>query len=116
MSWICPKCGETVGEALERCWNCRAAKWVPLSATRGHEADAQQDDESAAPSEALDEAASPGRRVAFRHFTSTWTSWEGLFQEAADFASRVGPERLISISHSEDQNTGVVTVWYWEEE
>ncbi len=116
MSWICPKCGETVGDAQERCWNCRAAKWVPLSAARSPAVDEQQDDVSAEPAEALDETALPARRVAFRHFTSTWSSWESLFQEAADFASRVGPERLISISHSEDQNTGVVAVWYWEEE
>lgn len=41
------------------------------------------------------------------------TSWEGLFKQVADFATVVGPQRLISISHSEDQNDGVVTVWYW---
>jgi hypothetical protein len=40
-------------------------------------------------------------------------SWEQLFQEAAEFATTLGRERLISISHSEDQNQGVVAVWYW---
>ena len=53
------------------------------------------------------------KQVAFHVIRGVWSSWEGLFQEAADFASRLGPERLISISHSEDDNDGVVTVWYW---
>ena len=54
-------------------------------------------------------------RVAFEIFRGTFTSWEALFAEAAEFASRIGPERLISISHSEDKQEGVVTVWYWAE-
>ena len=42
------------------------------------------------------------------------TTWQSLFREAADFATEVGPDRVISISHSEDKADGVVTVWYWE--
>lgn len=52
--------------------------------------------------------------VKFQVFRGTFASWEMLFQEASDFATSLGPDKLISISHSEDQNTGVVTVWYWE--
>ena len=52
-------------------------------------------------------------RVYHEHFRGSWSTWESLFQDAADFAARVGPENLISISHSEDHNEGVVTVWYW---
>lgn len=52
-------------------------------------------------------------KVAFRVFRGAWSSWETLFQEAAEFASSLPPAKLISISHSEDQNDGVVTVWYW---
>ncbi len=54
------------------------------------------------------------RAVGYRIFRSSLKSWETLFGEAAAFAAELGPERLISISHSEDQNTGVVAVWYWE--
>ena len=54
-------------------------------------------------------------RVAYEVFKSTFKSWESLCEEAADFATRVGRERLITISHSEDQNQGVVIVWYWSE-
>lgn len=53
--------------------------------------------------------------VRFEMFRGTWSTWESLFAEAADFTTSLGPERLISISHSEDQNDGVVTVWYWDD-
>lgn len=56
-----------------------------------------------------------GPQVKFQRFTSSFLSWESLFAEAGAFATRVGRERLISISHSEDHSKGVVTVWYWSE-
>ncbi|MEZ5426134.1 MAG: hypothetical protein R2747_07715 [Pyrinomonadaceae bacterium] len=51
--------------------------------------------------------------VRFELFRGSWTSWEALFQEAAEFATRLGRDRVINISHSCDGNDGVVTVWYW---
>jgi hypothetical protein len=42
-------------------------------------------------------------------------TWDTLFEEASDFATGIGRERLISISHSEDHSDGVVVVWYWQE-
>ena len=53
--------------------------------------------------------------VTFKMFRGTIATWEQLFSEAAMFATTVGRERLISISHSEDQQDGVVAVWYWAE-
>ncbi len=53
-------------------------------------------------------------RVGFRYFRGTLASWDDLFDEAAEFATTIGRERLINISHSEDANEGVVTVWFWE--
>ena len=53
-------------------------------------------------------------RVEFRVFRATMASWTTLFEEAAQFASQIGQERLVSISHSCDQGDGVVTVWYWQ--
>jgi hypothetical protein len=50
----------------------------------------------------------------FKVFKGSWSSWETLFGDAANFASQIGPDRLISISHSADHAEGVVTVWYWE--
>ena len=48
-------------------------------------------------------------------FRGVMSTWPELFAEAADFATQVGRERLITISHSEDKNDGVVAVWYWDD-
>jgi hypothetical protein len=61
-------------------------------------------------------------RVTYKHFESVSKSWETMFAEAAAFATRVGRDRLIGISHSHGGGgdmfggggSGVVTVWYWE--
>ena len=53
------------------------------------------------------------KAVRYEVFRGTFASWDKLFEDAAAFASRVGPERLITISHSEDTDDGVVCVWYW---
>lgn len=59
-------------------------------------------------------AEEPADRLAtFRVFRSPLTTWESLFARAAQFVSKVGPRRLINLSHSEDNNEAVVTVWYW---
>ena len=52
----------------------------------------------------------------FKVFRSTLESWESLFQQAAAFATEIGPDNLIGISHSEDSDEGVITVWYWDGE
>jgi len=46
-------------------------------------------------------------------FKGTFATWDQLFSEAAAFATGVGQKRLIGLSHSADQNKGVVTVWFW---
>ena len=48
-------------------------------------------------------------------FRGILISWEELFQKACEFATEIGDERLISISHSENHQKGVVAVWYWSE-
>jgi len=52
-------------------------------------------------------------KVQFKYFRGTLSSWDQLFTQAAAYATEIGPDRLITISHSEDDNDGVVTVWYW---
>jgi hypothetical protein len=55
--------------------------------------------------------------VRFRIFRSSFSSWTTLFQEAADFAATVAPDRLINISHDCDPaREGTVCVWYWDDE
>jgi hypothetical protein len=54
--------------------------------------------------------------VKFKIFrASAFTPWESLCDEVTEFASRFSREQIISISQSEDDNEGVVTVWYWSE-
>jgi len=55
-------------------------------------------------------------RLQYRVFRGTWASWDELFRQAADFANEIGPERVVTISHSEDKDDGVVAVWYWHDE
>jgi hypothetical protein len=59
-------------------------------------------------------------RVQYKVFESSTASWESLFDDVANFASAIGPKRLIGISHSEGgqgwMGKGVITVWYWERE
>lgn len=55
------------------------------------------------------------KKVKFEIIRSSFGSWESLFDQAANIATLIGPERLISISHSEDQSSGVVTIWYWSD-
>jgi hypothetical protein len=43
----------------------------------------------------------------------TLISWEELFQKVADRAAKLAPEQLVSLSHSDDQGSGIAAVWYW---
>ena len=56
---------------------------------------------------------SSNKKAQFKAFRGMFASWDTLFRDAADFASALGPERVISISHSADHSDGVVVVWYW---
>jgi hypothetical protein len=53
------------------------------------------------------------RVVRYEMFRGTLSSWPELFEKASSFATQVGPENLISISHSEDQQDGVIAVRNW---
>jgi len=58
----------------------------------------------------------PQWRMRYRVFRGTLATWDDLFTQAAGFATVVGPERVVSVSHSADHSDGVVTVWYWTSE
>ena len=54
-------------------------------------------------------------QVAYRYFKAgSFTTWDAMFAEVAEFASQIDRADLISISQSEDNSQAVVTVWYWE--
>lgn len=56
-------------------------------------------------------------RVKSKIFRTTLGSWEGLCDEATAFASIVGPDHLINISHASGAghviNDALIVVWYW---
>jgi hypothetical protein len=97
----CQKCGEQSEDQFHSCWRCS----TPFSAGT-----------SAGLPESVVPGGSPSSRtVAFEIFRGTFTSWESLCSEAAEFATKIGPQNLITLSHSEDKSHGVVVVWYWKE-
>ena len=94
--WTCKQCGETVEDQFDRCWKC--------STPKGQEPP---------------DGTTPGPRqwrMAYKYFRGTLASWDELFGQAAAFASEVGRENVLGISHSCDECDGVVTVWYWTTE
>ena len=83
--WKCERCGQEIDDQLDECLKC------------------------ATPTVSEERA----WRLTYRVFRGTLTSWEKLFEEASEFATQRGRDRVLSISHSEDHSDGIVTVWYW---
>ena len=94
--WTCHHCGEASEEQFDHCWNC--------SQPRSHP---QADVPPVIP------GAAAAKVLTFRAYRGTMATWEELFAAAARFASDLGSERVLNISHSVDDDDGVVTVWYW---
>lgn len=98
----CPKCGETSEAQFDSCWKCGTEFASPaLPDVSDNPVGAEL----------------PRRRpvARYRRFRGTFTSWDSLLSQAAEFASSIGPERLITLSHSEDKDDGLVVVWYWSD-
>jgi hypothetical protein len=133
---VCPSCGETIEPRPTRrrkCPSCR--EWITvrgdklLSPAQSKAQDARPpegDGKEAPPAEqpdSVDEAVqeqeeedqAAARFADFKVFRSSLSPWETIFQQAADFATQIGRERILSISHSEANGDAVVTVWYWRE-
>jgi hypothetical protein len=51
--------------------------------------------------------------VRYEYWESNSDTWQIMLSRAKDRVDQVGPHRLISISHSQYNSTGVVVVWYW---
>ena len=103
--WTCPKCGEKIEEQFETC---------PRGATPPSEVASEA---RTTPESAPAGVPAPVKwRAKYRMFRGTLATWDELFGEAGDFANEIGPERLITISHSEDRREGVVAVWYWADD
>ena len=96
--WACPKCGESSEDQFDSCWKCSTPKGAsPVLAEMAMGV----------------QPALPRLRLTYQMYRGTLATWEELFSKAAQFASDIGPERVLNISHSVDDCDGVVTVWYW---
>jgi hypothetical protein len=51
--------------------------------------------------------------VHFKEFSGMF-SWDKLYAQAAEFATHVGKDHLISITQSADGTFAMVVVWYWK--
>ena len=49
----------------------------------------------------------------FQIVRGSLSSWESLCKMAARIGTRIGRDRVVSISHSEDSNEAIITIWYW---
>ena len=100
--WTCAKCGEKIEDQFSSCWKCSTPKGV-AAATGIPVAEGG--------------AEKPQKwRMAYRMFRGTFETWDDLFTEAAQFATEIGSEQVLNISHSANHGDGVVTVWYWTTE
>jgi hypothetical protein len=97
--WICKQCGEKIEDQFDSCWKCASPK-------AGIPANAPENPNSGG-------ADKKSWRLAYKYFRGTLATWDDLFDEAAQFATETGPERVAGLSHSADRGDGVVTVWYW---
>jgi hypothetical protein len=97
--WTCKQCAEKLDDQFDSCWRCSSLK------STGETAVAPVAEPSA--------EKAPQWKLAYRIFRGTLATWDELFSEAAAFASGVGTERVLNISHSANHGDGVVTVWYW---
>jgi hypothetical protein len=52
----------------------------------------------------------------FKSFDSKMASREKLFKAAVEYANQLGRERILTLSHSEDRDNIVITIWYWADE
>jgi hypothetical protein len=58
----------------------------------------------------------PCHKMEYQIFRAgSFSTWDELFADVARFATLIGKDRVLTISHSEDNNDAVVTVWYWSE-
>jgi len=55
-------------------------------------------------------------RLVFKSFDSKMASREKIFKAVVDFANKIDRKDLINLTHSEDRDNIVVTIWYWTDE
>lgn len=52
-------------------------------------------------------------KAQFKVFKSQFNSWETMAEEVTEYLTALGPDKVIGVSHSQEQQLGVIVVWYW---
>jgi len=55
-------------------------------------------------------------RITYKSFDSKMASREKLFKAVVDYVNKISRQDLITLTHSEDRDNIVVTIWYWTDE
>jgi hypothetical protein len=53
-------------------------------------------------------------QACYKLFKSYSDPWEKMAEQVAEFLTTLGPGRVIGVSHSHENNLGVIAVWYWD--
>jgi hypothetical protein len=99
--WTCQKCGEKVEDQFGACWKCSTPRTGPPG-------DVPENPDGGDSTKKW--------RLGYKYFRGTLATWDDLFGQAAQFATEIGSECVVGVSHSSDRGDGVVTVWYWTQE
>jgi hypothetical protein len=112
--WVFLRDGRPMTEADAKALDARKAADAEVRAGQAKATQDQQVRDLVAEEVRRQQDREDAPRVArFKHFQGGLSPLESLFERAAEFASELGPARVISITHAEGQSGSVVTVWYW---
>jgi len=53
-------------------------------------------------------------RASYKVFKSSFDSWEKMAHQVTEFLTTLGPGKVIGVSHSQENQHGVMIVWYWD--
>lgn len=102
--WTCPQCGERLEDQFAHCWRCSALKPDNLPAGR-----------TSGVADTIPDPQGQSWHMACQVFRGAWETWDQFLGEAASFATGIGPECLISITHSGAEDEGVASVLYFSQ-
>lgn len=57
-----------------------------------------------------------GTRANYRILRSAFDSWDAMASQVAEALTILGPERVIGVSHSQEGQTAVIIVWFWDDD
>ena len=95
--WICKYCKSKIEDNdTITCWNCGRDSGDPN----------YKEDNS--------KTMAPSRKVSHKIIRGVFKTWDELADIASEFMSTIPKDKIISVSHSEDKDDGVIIIFYEE--